>query len=100
MNVPFLDLGWQEKQIKEDREKRFAQIIDTTSFILGESVSSFEKEFAAYCDRTYALGISDGTHALSLIFQSLGLKEGDEVITIPTTFFASAAAMVHAGLRP
>ena len=100
MNVPFLDLGWQEQQIKEDREKRFEAIIDQSAFVLGTHVHEFETAFAEYCKREYAVGVSAGTHALSMIFNSLGLGSDDEVITIPTTFFASASAIIHAGAHP
>jgi len=100
MNVPFLDLAWQESLIKEEREKRFATIIENSAFVLGEAVTNFEIKFANYCNREYAIGVSAGTHALTMIFNSLGLGQDDEVITIPTTFFASATAVIHADARP
>lgn len=100
MNVPFLDLAWQETQIHDDREERFNDIIKNTAFVLGTHVANFETEFAKYCERDFAVGVSSGTDALTMIFNALGLKADDEVITIPTTFFASATAVIHGGGRP
>ncbi len=100
MNVPFLDLRWQETQIQDDRAKRFSTIIDSTAFVLGPHVAAFEQEFATYIGTTHAVGVSGGTSALMMIFRALGLKEEDEVLMISTTFIASASGVVLGGGRP
>jgi len=100
MNIPFLDLAWQEAQIREDRERRFADIIAHTAFVLGPAVVEFEKTFAAYADTGEAIGVSGGTYALAMIFRALGIGKGDEVITIPNTFIASITGLIGEGARP
>lgn len=100
MNVPFLDLTWQETQIREDRERRFAEIIAKSAFVLGPHVAEFEHSFAEYCGTADAVGVSGGTHALTMIFRALGIGEGDEVLMIPTTFTASATSVIYANARP
>jgi len=100
MNVPFLDLSWQEKQIRAERERAFAEIIEKNAYVLGPYVASFEQAFAEYCDVSETVGVSGGTHALTMIFRALGIEEGDEVLMIPTTFMASATGVIYAGGRP
>lgn len=100
MTVPFLDLSWQEKQISDTREALFQEIISSNAFVLGPFVSRFEKEFAQYVGANESVGVSGGTHALTMIFNALNIGKGDEVIMIPTTFFASASSVVFAGATP
>ncbi len=100
MNIPFLDLAYQERVIREDREARFAKIIGDTAFVLGPAVAEFESEFATYIGTSEAVGVSGGTHALTMIFRALGIGEGDEVITIPTTFIASVTPILEVGAIP
>lgn len=100
MTVPFIDLAWQEAQIREDRERRFAEILKDSAYVLGPHVQEFEKSFAEYVGVESAVGVSGGTQALTFIFKSLGIGPGDEVIMIPNTFFASAVGVLEAGGRP
>lgn len=100
MKVPFLDLSFQEKEIKEERERRFSEIIDSSAYVLGDAVTSFEKDFSAYLGVTHAIGVGGGTHALTMIFQALGIGKGDEVIVSASTFIASVTGLVQLGARP
>jgi dTDP-4-amino-4,6-dideoxygalactose transaminase len=100
MNVPFLDLKWQHRQIQDALAKRFSDIFENTSFILGPDVKRFEENFAKYIGATHCVGVSGGTTALALAFEAAQLPPGSEVITLPTSFFASASSIVHAGLVP
>jgi dTDP-4-amino-4,6-dideoxygalactose transaminase len=100
MNVPFIDLAWQEAEIREERMRRFQDVIDTTSFVLGPQVKEFETAFADYTETQYAVGVSGGTDALTIAFRALNIGEGDEVITIPTTFMASVSSFMFTGATP
>ena len=100
MRVSFLDLKGLYLSIKPDVDRAIQEMVSNCSFILGPSVNSFEEEFAKYCGAKYAVGVNSGTAALHLAFTALGVGEGDEVITVPNTFFATASAIVHAGAKP
>ena len=77
MQVPFLDLKIQYKSIKQEVDPAIQKVIDNTAFILGESVSNFEKAFAEAHNVKYCLGTSSGTDANHLVLWSLGIKPGD-----------------------
>lgn len=100
MQVPFLDLLWQHEQIKDALAVRFDAIFAKTAFVLGPDVEVFEKNFAAYLDVNYAIGVASGTDALVLALRALNIGEGDEVIIVDTSFIASASAVLHVGARP
>src|SRR3989344_1883636 len=100
MRVPFLDLKWQHEVIKDNLQKRFAEIFDNTSFVGGRAVEEFEKNFADYLGVKFAVGVANGTDALRLSLEALGIGPGDEVITIPTTFVATVSAIHYVGARP
>ncbi|SVD83177.1 uncharacterized protein METZ01_LOCUS436031, partial [marine metagenome] len=71
----------------------FEKALDSGRYILGPEVATFEEEFAAYCGTKWAVGTGSGTSALHLVMQGLCFKEGDEVITAPNSFIASASAI-------
>lgn len=100
MNVPFVDLAWQHKAIEDKLKKRFEAIFERASFVGGKDVEEFENNFARYLGVRHAIGVANGTDALFLSLRALGIEPGDEVITIPTTFVATASAIVHAGATP
>jgi dTDP-4-amino-4,6-dideoxygalactose transaminase len=100
MNVPFLDLSWQSKQIAGSLAPRWQAILDKTAYINGPDVKAFEENFARYLGVKHAIGVANGTDALILTMKALGIGPGDEAIAIPTTFFASASAIAHVGATP
>jgi dTDP-4-amino-4,6-dideoxygalactose transaminase len=100
MIVPFLDLKAQYLSIKGEIDGAIQSVIDNTSFIMGKDVSEFEKEFAKFCGVKYAIGVASGSAALDLVLVACGIQQGDEVITVPNTFIATAEAISHVGAKP
>ncbi len=97
MKIPILDLKGQYGQIKTEVTKAIRRVIDSQIFILGEDLAKLETEMAEYCGTKYAVGVGSGTDALILSLRALGIKPGDEVITTPFTFFASAESISLVG---
>ena len=100
MNIPILDLQAQYKSIKKDIDAAIKRVIDSQHFILGPEVEAFESEVAMYCGTKYAIGVASGTDALILSLKALGIGPGDEVITTPFTFFATAESVSLVGAKP
>lgn len=100
MPVPMLDLRAQYAQIKDEIAEAVNRVFETQQFRGGPEVEAFEREMAGRVGVAHALGVSSGTDALFLALKALGLKPGDEVITTPFTFFATAGAIVNAGGVP
>jgi dTDP-4-amino-4,6-dideoxygalactose transaminase len=100
MNVPFLDLKAQYKAIKDEVHAAINDVMENTAFAGGPFVAKFEQEFAKFCDCKHAVGVGNGTDALWLSLIALGIKPGDEVITVPNTFIATAEAISLAGAKP
>ena len=100
MKVPYLHLGLQHQHIKKDILKNIEFILDNGQFILGEEVKKFENTFAQLCGTKYALGVANGTDALFLTMKGLGIGPGDEVITAPNSFLASASSIALIGAKP
>ncbi len=98
--IPYADLRSQYRAIKPEVDAAVLRVLDSTQFILGEEVAAFEREFAAYCGTAEAIGVNSGTSALHLALLAAGIGPGDEVITVPFTFVATAAAIVYAGATP
>jgi dTDP-4-amino-4,6-dideoxygalactose transaminase len=98
--IPFVDLKAQYASIKEEVNGAIQHVLDTCQFTLGNEVAAFEEEFAAYCDAKYGIGVNTGTSALHLALLAAGIGHGDEVITTPFTFVATAAAIYYAGATP
>ncbi len=99
-DIPYTALNRQAASVKAELMSAVESVIDGGRFILGPNVAAFEQEFASYCGVPFARGVGDGTAALHLVLRSLGLKEGDEVITAPNSFLASASSVAMAGGRP
>jgi dTDP-4-amino-4,6-dideoxygalactose transaminase len=99
-NVPLLDLKAQFAEIRAEVMPIIEQVCASQYFILGEQVRGFEEEIARYCAASAAIGVSSGTDALLLALMALGVGPGDEVITSPFTFFATAGAIARLGARP
>lgn len=100
INVPFVNLGIQYLDLKNEILEKFNELSTSGSYILGSEVEEFEKEFAALCGTRFALGIGNGADALFLIMKAMGIGPGDEVITAPNSFLASAGTIVATGATP
>lgn len=99
-SIQLLDLKAQYKTIKSDIDAALKNVIDAQSFILGKEVEGLEKEIAAYCGTKYAVGVASGTDAIQLALRAAGVGPGDEVITVPFTFIATAEAISNLGATP
>lgn len=100
MKVPFVDLQTQYRSIKEEVGERLNSVMSSCGFILGDEVSAFEKEFAAFIGSKYCVGISSGTDALHLALREAGIGKGHEVLIPADTFAATALAVIYAGAKP
>ena len=98
--VSYIDLVAQHQTIREEVREAVDRIFETQTFVLGEEVEQLEAEIASYCDARYAIGCASGTDALILSLLAVGIEPGDEVITSPFTFFATAGAIHRVGARP
>jgi dTDP-4-amino-4,6-dideoxygalactose transaminase len=98
--VPYLDLKGQYRNIKSEIDAAIARVLESSQFILGAEIASFERDFAAYCGATECIALNSGTSALHLALLAAGVGPGDEVITVPFTFVASVAAILYVGARP
>ena len=98
--VPFVDLAAQHAALRSEIDAAIARVIDQGQFVLGEEVTRFEEELAAYCGTGFAVGVASGLDALTLALAALGIGPGDEVITAANTFIATALAIVRVGARP
>src|SRR6202163_3194779 len=99
-SVPLLDLKAQFAQIRAEVMPVIDRVCASQHFILGEHVHALEEEVARYCGASAGIGVSSGTDALLLALMALGIGAGDEVITSPFTFFATAGTIARAGARP
>jgi dTDP-4-amino-4,6-dideoxygalactose transaminase len=100
MQVPILDLKTQYAGYKADVLESISKVCESQTFALGPAVAEFEEKIAAYCNCKYALGVSSGTDALLASLMALGIRPGDEVITTPFTFFATAGSVARVGATP
>lgn len=100
MNIPLLDLKAQYNTIRQEAEAVLKNVIENQDFILGAEVRELEKEVAAYCGTKYGVGVASGTDALILALRALDIGPGDEVITTPFTFFATAESVSLVGAKP
>ena len=98
--VKLLDIPASYHQILNDVEIEIADTIRSGQFILGSKVSELEEKIAEYCQTKFAVGVSSGTDALLISLMAAGIGEGDEVITSPYTFFATAGSIVRVGATP
>jgi dTDP-4-amino-4,6-dideoxygalactose transaminase len=100
MNIPFLDLKIQYRQIEAELKPILEEIMAGGAFIGGAPVAAFEEEFAAFCRARHCVGLNSGTDALRFALMAVGVKSGDEVITVPHTFIATTEAISQAGATP
>jgi dTDP-4-amino-4,6-dideoxygalactose transaminase len=100
VSVPMLDLHAQFGSIKSEVEAAIHRVIDSQHFINGPEVAQLEEQIARYCQAKYCVGVSSGSDALLMALMALDIGAGDEVITTPYTFFATAGAIVRLGATP
>jgi dTDP-4-amino-4,6-dideoxygalactose transaminase len=100
MKVPFLDLKAGFAPYRAAIDAAIKEVIDSAVFAGGPFVEIFEDDFARYCDSLYAVGVGNGTDALWLPLLALGIGPGDEVITVPNSFIATAEAISYTGATP
>jgi dTDP-4-amino-4,6-dideoxygalactose transaminase len=100
MTVPFVDLQAQYRSIKAEVDAAVQRVLDTSAFILGQEVETFERAFAEYVGAEFCVGVSNGTAAIQLALQACGVGHGDEVIVPANTFFATAEAVSTANATP
>jgi dTDP-4-amino-4,6-dideoxygalactose transaminase len=100
VTIAFVDLRRQYDAIADELDAAMAAVIRDTAFVGGEHVARFEREFAAYCEAAHCIGVANGTDALELSLRALDIGPGDEVLTVPNTFIATAAAISAVGATP
>ena len=100
MKVNILDLTRQYEIIQDKVEQAVCQQMRSGMYIGGKAVTDFEEKFANYIGVKYAIAVNSGTDALVIALKALGVKEGDEVITTPFTFFATAETIAMVGAIP
>ena len=100
MKVPLLDLNAHHEPLRKDLLAAIEQVLEKNNFILGDEVAELEQRIAAYCQTRFAIGVSSGTDALLVALMALGVTAGDEVITTPLSFFATAGTIVRVGAKP
>src|SRR5215218_288572 len=100
MPVPLFDTATPLAPLRGDIDTAMSRVVDSAKFILGPEVGAFEREFAAYCGAGHAIGVANGTDALTIALRALGVGPGDEVVVPSFTFYASAEAIPPTGARP
>src|SRR6202007_895595 len=100
IKVPFLDLWSQHLPLMSEFNQAIQEVIESSAFAGGRFVTAFEEDFSAYCDVPHAIGVGSGTEALWLSLLACGVGAGDEVITVSSTFMATAEAITYCGARP
>jgi dTDP-3-amino-3,4,6-trideoxy-alpha-D-glucose transaminase len=100
MGVALFDTSTPLIPLREELRAAVARVLDSERYILGPEVAAFEREFAAYCDCEHAIGVANGTDAITIALRAMGVGPGDEVIVPSFTFYASAEAIPPTGARP
>jgi len=100
MSIPMVDLKAQYAGLREEIDGAVKRVIKNAQFIGGPELEAFEKEIGAYCGAAFAVGVANGTEALQLALLACGIKPGDEVVTTPFTFIATAEAITQCGAAP
>lgn len=98
--IPILDLSPEINELREEINEAIARVINNTNFIMGEEVAGFEADVAKYLGTKHAIGVNSGTDALVIALRALGIGKGDEVITTPFSFFATAESISMVGAKP
>ncbi|HET6492053.1 MAG TPA: DegT/DnrJ/EryC1/StrS family aminotransferase [Burkholderiales bacterium] len=100
MRIPMVDLQAQYRDLGAELDTAMQAVVRSGHFVLGPEVGAFERETAAYCNVRHAVSVASGTDALHLALRAAGVGPGDEVVTTPFTFIATAGAISQTGARP
>ena len=100
LQIPFVGLDRQHAELRPELLEALASVLDGGSFILGDDVEAFEREWAEYCEARFAVGVASGTAAIHLTLEALGIGPGDEVIAPANTFVATVLPVLQLGARP
>ena len=100
MTLPFVDLRRQYSSLKAEIDQALVDSAASTQYILGEELTRFEEEYAAYCGTRYCVGVGSGTAAIQLALEALGIGPGDEVIVPANTFIGSVLPVLRLGASP
>lgn len=100
VKVPFLDLKAHHDPIRQEVMVAMNAVIDENAFAGGKFVTKFEEEYAKFCEAKFCVGVANGTDSLWFSLLAMGVGQGDEVITVPMTFLATAEAITYAGAKP
>jgi len=100
VTVPLFDTSSALEPLREELRGAVARVLDSGHYILGPEVEAFEREFAAYCDAAHAVGVANGTEAITIALRAMGVGPGDEVLVPSFTFYASAEAIPPTGATP
>lgn len=98
--IPLVDLTAQYRELKDELNGAIARVFESSQFVLGKEVAAFEEEFSAYCQAAHGVGVNSGASSLHLALLAAGIGPGDEVITVPFTFYATVAAIGYVGAMP
>jgi dTDP-4-amino-4,6-dideoxygalactose transaminase len=100
MGVPLFDTSTPLEELREELRAAIARVLDSERYILGPEVSAFEREFASYCGAGHAVGVANGTDAITIALRAMGVGPGDDVVVPSFTFYASAEAIPPTGAKP
>src|SRR5947199_5843654 len=100
MGVPLFDTSAPLTPVREELRAAIARVLDSERYILGPEVEAFEQEFATYCGAGDAVGVANGTEAITIALRAMGVGPGDEVVVPSFTFYASAEAIPPTGATP
>jgi len=100
MGVALFDTSTPRAPLREELQAAVARVLESGQYILGPELAAFEREFAAYCGCAHAIGVANGTDAITIALRAMGVGPGDEVIVPSFTFYASAEAIPPTGARP
>ncbi len=100
LEVPYVAFPQQVAKIKAELMQAIEAVLDSGMYVMGEKMRQFEREFATFCGAKYGAGVANGTCSLHLVLRGTGVVPGDEVITVPNSFIASAGAIGVIGAKP